>query len=373
MPGRCRIQKQPRRFARAGRQHHGTRTHSVLLHIVPVNVRHTGSQSLLICGDLPRHGIVHDGQPTRTQGRRQQYRRRGKIGTRGAAAPALCTEVTGCSAIVRLRQNRKAVRQDRDTHFCSTLHHEQFVQTRRRRRQKVAVRLVVKTVPVTENSDELIDFVVPRRHVVVPYGPVVPKAVEAVSAEVVRTEPQRNAPPVVRTPAQHARPEPIPLRAGRVGVRLALDLPAADAPVELPKRLLFRIGPSPRRSVVPGKHVAVRGGVPHRAGFQHNHIRARLGKHVRRHAPSGAGADHSDIVYIGADDVSHGGQKWRELCRKYTNRFGAQYPSPAIRPVVNDVCPSDAIRFRSFPGQSLRSPEISRSRRAREDCGTPVR
>src|SRR5690606_39376880 len=89
---------------------------------------------------------------------------------------------------------------------------------------------VVRRSPATaEEADQRIDAVVIRCDVVVANAPVVAEAVDASATEVVRTETQRDATPVVRPSAEHACAPPVERLARCHRVRLTVDLPAADA------------------------------------------------------------------------------------------------------------------------------------------------
>src|SRR2546425_11996408 len=89
------------------------------------------------------------------------------------------------------------------------------------------------------SPDQPVHAVVERRHVLVADRPVVAQAVAGLTLEVVRPEAQGNAAPVVGAAAHHPRPPPAEAGAGRRGVRLALDVPPADAGVELAERALL--------------------------------------------------------------------------------------------------------------------------------------
>src|SRR5207247_3496497 len=90
-----------------------------------------------------------------------------------------------------------------------------------------------------ENADQPVDLFVVRLEVVVADRPVVAEAIEALAFEIVGSEAQRDAAPVVRAAAEHARAEPLKVLAGRGGVGLPLERPPAERcgePAERPLR-----------------------------------------------------------------------------------------------------------------------------------------
>ena len=195
-----------------------------------------------------------------------------------------------------------------DLQLVGRLLDQQLVAARLRRRLKDAVGLVRQAFHRAEDADQAIELVVVRLDVVVGDRPVVAEAVEAAALEVVRAHAQRNAPPVVGAAAEHPAAKPVELRARRLRVRLALDVPAADAAVELAERLVRRRGAAPRRVVRPRRHLRVLRRRPTSAGFEHHDVGARLAQHLGGHAAAGAGADDADVVGFRLTDHLHSGK-----------------------------------------------------------------
>src|SRR5713101_1287465 len=88
-----------------------------------------------------------------------------------------------------------------------------------------------------EDSDERVELVVVRLDVVVGNGPVVAEAVDALVLEIVRTEAQGDAAPVIGPAAERARAKPAPGATADV-VRFAVDVPTANAAVIGAERFL---------------------------------------------------------------------------------------------------------------------------------------
>src|SRR5690606_5028773 len=153
-------------------------------------------------------------------------------------AAALAAVVTRHAIAERLCQDREPRRDARDTQPVARVLDQQLVTAWAGRRLEDAVRVVGQSLATAEDADQPIDAVVIRCDVVVANGPVVAEAVDASATEVVRTETQRDATPVVRPSAEHACAPPVERLARCHRVRLTVDLPAADASVELAERLV---------------------------------------------------------------------------------------------------------------------------------------
>ena len=223
-----------------------------------------------------------------------------------AASAALAAVVARHPSVQRLGQNRQPAGNARDLQLVGGLLDEQLVAARLGRRQEHAVGIVRQSLLAAEDADERVDPVVERLHVLVGDRPVVAETIEALPAEVVGTEPERDPPPVIRAPAEHARPEPVELAARAVGVGLAFERPPAERRVELPELLLLGRRPAARRIVRPLEHVRLARGIPHRPGLEHDDVGPRFGEHLGGHPAAGAGADDADIVERAAADDLHG-------------------------------------------------------------------
>ena len=298
MARRFRVQEQPRGLARAGRQHHHLRLHLLLAAGGRVHVGDGGGQAFVVGQDLAGHGAGQDLEPPRRERGGQQDRRGREVRGRRAAAAALTAVVTGRAAAQRPGQDRHPRRYARDLEPVAGLLDQPLVGARGGRRLEDAVGLVFQPLARAEQPDHLVELVVVGLDVVVGEGPVVAQPVAAAPLEVPGTEAQRDAAPVVRASSEHARPPPEELLALGHRVGLALQVPAAEATVELPERLQAGAGAPPRGGVGPGEHRAVLGRVPHRPCLQERHPRAALGEHLGRHAPAGPRAHHADVVLL---------------------------------------------------------------------------
>ena len=96
------------------------------------------------------------------------------------------------------------------------------------------------------------------------------------------------------------------LRARGRGVRLALEVPAPEARVELAERPAPVARAAPRRFVVPLQHGPVLGDVPLGARFEQHGVGARLGQDLRGHSAAGSGAHDAHVVDLGPGLDLHG-------------------------------------------------------------------
>ena len=168
---------------------------------------------------------------------------------------------------------------------------------RSRRGEKIAVGMVAQSFLRSEHADQAIDLVVVGRHVVVGNRPVVAESVVAFRLEIVGAEAKRDAAPVIRAAAEHSRAPPVELRSFGFRVRLAVELPAADARVEFTERAFFRARAATGRLIWPFHHGRILRVVPRTAGFEHHDVRTGLGEDVRGHAAARAGAHDGDVVH----------------------------------------------------------------------------
>ena len=272
---------------------------------------------------LARHRAGDERHAAGRHRRRQQHGRRREVRVRRAPAAALAAVVALRAAVEGLREDRQPRRDARDVQPLGRLLDRQLVAARLRRRHEDAVRLVRQVAlgreVRAEDADEPIELVVVRLQVVVRDRPVVAEAVHALPAEVVRSPAQRDPAPVVRAAAEHPRAIPVPLLPGRDGVRLALELPPADAPVELAEVALGGRRPAPRRLVRPPEHRRIGRRIPFRAGLEDHDARTRLGEHLGGHAPAGARAHDAHVIRVsGADDLHESGSPAGAMRARYT-------------------------------------------------------
>src|SRR5688572_15820410 len=120
------------------------------------------------------------------------------------AAAALAAVVTRGAIVERLREDRETDRDAADVQALRCLLDQQLVAARLRRRLENAVWVVRQAFVRSEQADVAIDAVVVRLEIVVGDRPVVAETIEALAPEVVGTEAQRDAAPVIGAPAEHA-------------------------------------------------------------------------------------------------------------------------------------------------------------------------
>ncbi len=273
-----------------------------------VHVRDAGGLALGVAQHLARHGAGDNRQLAGLHRRRQQHGGRLEVRVRGAAATALRAVMARGAPVQRPGQDREPRRHTGNLQPVGRLLEVQLVRTRQRRRLELAVGLVVQAglgrVIGPEDPDKLVELVVVGLDVVVGEGPVVAEAIHAAAPEVIGAPAQRDAAPVIGAAAEHAGPEPVELRAGRRGVRLPFQLPAAPGRVELAKRPFGR-RTTARRLVGPAQHLAIAGLIPLRTGFQHADLGASFGEHLGGHPAASARSDDDDVVDLRRTDDLH--------------------------------------------------------------------
>src|SRR6187455_431980 len=102
-------------------------------------------------------------------------------------------------------------------------------------RKENSIRFIIDPFSASKNSDQLINFVIIRFHIVVADRPVVAKAVNASAFEVLWAKAQGDPPPVICSASQHPGTEPVELRVAFVSIRFAIKLPATISSVEVTK------------------------------------------------------------------------------------------------------------------------------------------
>ena len=266
---------------------------------------------------------------------------------RCASTPALPAVVAGRTPVQRTREDRQPLRNARDLEPVGRGLDEQLVAARARRRLKDAIGLVGQVLDRAEDPDELIDLVVIRLEVVVADWPVVAEPVDAPAAEIVRAESQRDPPPVIRAPAEHARAEPVEPLANHGRIRLALQRPSAPPGVELAKLALGDGQSSPRRLVGPRAHLRVARGVEHHTRLEHHDVGSGLGEDLGDHSAAGTRADDADVVE-GAIAL---------------NLHGSAIVAPTLRAGEGRFARRAAARRAGFAGGPLRGGGRLRGRR----------
>ena len=203
--------------------------------------------------------------------------------------------MTRRAAVERLRENRQPCRHTGDVEAPGCLLHQQLIAARPGRRQEDAVRGVGNVLGAPEHTHEPLELFVVRLHVVVANRPIVAEAVERLRLEVAGAEAQRNATPVIRAPPDHPGPPPAELVALGDGVRLARDLPAADAPVELAEWPRLGGRAAARGVVRPNEHGRVGRVVPWSAGLEYRDVETGTRQDVGCHSTTGSRA-HDDGI-----------------------------------------------------------------------------
>ena len=230
----------------------------------------------------------------------------------------------------------------------------ELVAARLRGRHEEAVRLVLDPLVRAEDPHHPVEAVVVRADVLVPDGPVVAEAVAAAGLEVPRPEAERDAAPVVRAAPEHPAAEPHELAAGGHGVGLALDVPPADAGVELAEGPTAVTLAAARRVVVPGEHRPVLAGVPGLPGLEDHDLGPGLGEHLRRHPAAGARAHDTHVPRLRRRQDLHDGKLPSRP--KRVNRGGCKNHARA-RPW--DSGPSSASLGPRWPCAVVTSPRRS--------------
>ena len=303
---RLRIEENARRLARARGEDDDARLDVILASRALVDVGDAGRPPGLVDRHLARHRVGDNRQLLGGHRRRDEHRRGREIRVHRTTAAALAAIVARHPPVQRLRENRQPAGNAGDLQLVGGLLDEQLVAARLGRRQKDAVGIVRQPFLAAEDTDERVHSIVEGLHVLVGDRPVVAEPIEALPAEIIGTEAQRDASPVIGAAAEHPRPEPVERAARTVGIGLALERPAAKRRIELSELLFLGRRATARRVVRPLEHVRLARRVPHRPGLEHDDIGARLGEHLGGHPAAGAGADDADVVKRTAANDLHG-------------------------------------------------------------------
>src|SRR5581483_10263855 len=144
------------------------------------------------------------------------------------ASPTTLAAVMTCRpAVMGLSQNRQTRRYTENFLPIANLFNKDFCAARFRRRQEDAIGGAGNIFLGSKDSDVRLNFVVIRCYVFVADGPVVPHAVGRTGLEIYLGETECDPSPMIRAPADDARPKPQKVRSWRRSVRLTFNGPCA--------------------------------------------------------------------------------------------------------------------------------------------------
>src|SRR3989441_6173710 len=144
--------------------------------------------------------------------------------------------MAGAPAVQRACQNRHARWDAGDAQAVGGLFDQELVAAWFWGWLKNAVGFIRQALFGPEDPDKHVELVEVRLQIVIADRPVVAQSVDAAVPEIVRTEAQRDAPPMIGAAAEHARAEPVERGTRRHRVGFAIDVPPADAAVELDRK-----------------------------------------------------------------------------------------------------------------------------------------
>ena len=233
-----------------------------------------------------RRAIAHVGRDDRLRLRiaRMQFRRR--------ALP------------VELPSQHCAVTCDhRNAELAPVLRDHQVAHQRLGRGQETAGRRVGRVLEAlvrAVDADQQFHLVVVRRDLFIGDRPIEAQSIARVRLEVVGSVAQRDAAPVIRASAQHARAPPFETSArvgARLHVRFARHLPAAVNGCVVEAEGLVRSGGFTQRGLIRCvKHRGLSERVVVAARFEHENARALHGERISRLSARGSRADDNDVV-----------------------------------------------------------------------------
>src|SRR5260221_593958 len=138
--------------------------------------------------------------------------------------------------------------------------------------KKNAVRLIVNSFLCAEYSYKLIYLVIIRSHVIIADRPIIAKAVNACTLEIVGAETKGNASPMVCPATHHARSKPVKFGLVFMRIGLAIELPSAVSSIKIAKIPLWCAGPSPGRFPGPFELGLIYSRVVHGARFEQRNL-----------------------------------------------------------------------------------------------------
>ena len=278
------VEQNPDRLHQRRGQHHNLAAGFVLRPVLCVDVTYAAS---LARGRVHKHRMDGGVGAQREVGPplkfRNHYLERAVTRPRITAIVARSAIVASGPPVVRLAQDGERLGQHLDAKLFGALLDEHFAATRvKRREQMLPTRRVRDVLGTARHPDQILDFVVVRRHVLVADRPVfAPTVLQALGLEVERAEAVAAASPQQRSPAHGAQPRPGEFRAGRhpVGVFFGNGVEVVRPLLDLPLHALRRvavlaglaaaaIGPLVRELV----GIEILGGVDHAPGFKAQHV-----------------------------------------------------------------------------------------------------
>ena len=207
--------------------------------------------------------------------------------------------------VLQFRQHRPVDRHDRHAHFLRVLLREQFRRATLGGRQQHTLRRiggVFHSFVGAVDTDEQFGFRVVRFEFFVGDRPIKPQPVARTRLEIVRPVPQRDAPPMVRSPAEHARPPPFEflLRFGvGVGVRLPGNLPSTiHGGIKKSERLVRGCIAHQRGLIVGVEHRRFVQHIVTASRLQHHALKPGKGERVSGLPPTGTGTDDHHVIFI---------------------------------------------------------------------------
>ena len=307
---RAGIQQQARRLAGARSHHEGPGMHPFFGARGFVDVSHGFGLAIFSHHDLAGHGARDQSEASGGLRRRNHDLAGTEVGSGQAAPAALRAIVAGGAPVQRLGENRQPRRHAGNVQFVAGLLDDGFGATRRRRRQKNAVRRAGNILLAPEHADVGLDFIVVRRNFFVGDGPVVAHAIGGARPEIHRGKAESDASPVIGASAHNAGAEPAELRSCRGSVGFAFDFPGAVGRNEFVVQFMpvFAADANPAMRQLVGPHVLLEifFRIQRRACFQHDYVQAAFGEHFRGRAASRARSNDADVIHFrGTNDLCH--------------------------------------------------------------------
>jgi hypothetical protein len=130
-----------------------------------IDVGDAARLAVLVEGHLSNHCVGDERQASGFHRRRDEHVGRREVRIGATTAIALAAVVTRHSTVVVLGQDRKARGNAGDVQAIGGVLHHQLIAAWRRRRQEVATWMVRQIVVVAEDANQLVDAIIPWRHI----------------------------------------------------------------------------------------------------------------------------------------------------------------------------------------------------------------